>query len=163
MNIEIVGKFFDNHSLSIVNRNIVLNMYTMLGDDFRLCITPLDSYNPESGLNKKEVKILKELAAITLEDVDVQLRHSYPPIWQWPVSEKTKVVYIQPWEYEKVPFEWQYKFETFEIRKSKAFIKESRLPHLENGLWVYGESGYLTGSDLKAQYRGWRQQMSMIK
>jgi len=58
---------------------------------------------------------------------------------------------------------FKYKFETFEIRKSKAFIKESRLPHLENGLWVYGESGYLTGSDLKAQYRGWRQQMSMIK
>lgn len=113
MNIEIVGKFFDNHSLSIVNRNIVLNMYNMLGDDFRLCITPLDTYNPESGLDKKEVKILKELAGVTLEDVDVQLRHSYPPIWQWPVSEKTKVVYIQPWEYEKVPFEWQYKFETF--------------------------------------------------
>ena len=83
MKIEIVGKFFDNHSLSIVNRNIVLNMYTMLGDDFRLCITPLDSYNPESGLNKKEVKILKELAAITLEDVDVPLKNFLKRTANW--------------------------------------------------------------------------------
>ena len=27
--------------------------------------------------------------------------------------EETKIIYIQPWEFRKVPFEWQYKFETF--------------------------------------------------
>ena len=34
-------------------------------------------------------------------------------MWRWPAQSKTKVVYIQPWEYTKIPFEWQYKFEQF--------------------------------------------------
>ena len=29
------------------------------------------------------------------------------------IDKDTKIVYIQPWEFPKVPFEWQYKFETF--------------------------------------------------
>ena len=29
------------------------------------------------------------------------------------MSDKTKIVYIQPWEWSRVPFEWQYKWETF--------------------------------------------------
>lgn len=58
---------------------------------------------------------------------------------------------------------FKYKFKTFQLHKLDELRVESRLPHLEDGLWVYGESGYLTGADLKAQYRGWRQQMSMIK
>ena len=110
MNIELVGKFYDNHSLSIINRNLALNL-NKLG--ISLCITALDSYSPESGVSKECVKTLKSLEAVELETVDVQVRHSYPPIWQWPTSETTKVVYIQPWEYQKAPFEWQYKFETF--------------------------------------------------
>ena len=110
MNLELVGKFYDNHSLSIINRNLALKLKE-LGVTF--CITALDQYNPESGLNKSDVKTLKELEKVEFEEIDVQVRHSYPPIWQWPVSEKTKVVYIQPWEFEKALFEWQYKFETF--------------------------------------------------
>ena len=110
MNLELVGKFYDNHSLSIINRNLALKLKE-LGVTF--CITALDQYNPESGLSKSDVKTLKELEKAEFEEIDVQVRHSYPPIWQWPVSEKTKVVYIQPWEFEKALFEWQYKFETF--------------------------------------------------
>ena len=110
MNLELVGKFYDNHSLSIINRNLALKLKE-LGVTF--CITALDQYNPESGLSKSDVKTLKELEKVEFEEIDVQVRHSYPPIWQWPVSEKTKVVYIQPWEFEKALFEWQYKFETF--------------------------------------------------
>lgn len=110
MNIELVGKFYDNHSLSIINRNLAINL-NKLG--VSLCITALDSYSPEAGVSKDDVKTLKSLESVELESVDVQVRHSYPPIWQWPTSEHTKVVYIQPWEYQKAPFEWQYKFETF--------------------------------------------------
>ena len=110
MNLELVGKFYDNHSLSIINRSLALK-FKDLGVNF--CITALDQYTPESGLTKADVKSLKELEKVEFEEIDVQVRHSYPPIWQWPVSEKTKVVYIQPWEYEKALFEWQYKFETF--------------------------------------------------
>jgi hypothetical protein len=57
---------------------------------------------------------------------------------------------------------FEYKFKTFELEKAKQLVIRSTLPHLENGLWVYGQSGYLTDSALKLQYRGWKQQMSTI-
>lgn len=111
MFIEFVGKFYDNHSLSIVNRSIVLQL-VKLGVKIR--IIPLDSYDPTYSLNKADVRILKSLETSDQEAIpSVQIRHSYPPIWSWPVHNETKVVYIQPWEYPKALFEWQYKFETF--------------------------------------------------
>lgn len=111
MFIEFVGKFYDNHSLSIVNRNIVLGLHKQ-GKKVR--ILPLDSYDPIYALNKSDVKTLKSLETVESASApDVQIRHTYPPIWDWPVSDDTKVVFIQPWEYPKAPFEWQYKFETF--------------------------------------------------
>jgi glycosyltransferase involved in cell wall biosynthesis len=111
MNIEFVGKFYDNHSLSIVNRNIAVNLYNI--DGINLKITALDSYDPKFKVNKSHVKILKKLETTAISVPDIQLRHSYPPIWKWPEHSSTKIVYIQPWEFPKVPFEWQYKFETF--------------------------------------------------
>ena len=110
MNIEILGKFYDNHSLSLVNRNIALNLKAK---NVNVKITALDSYKPEYKLDKKVVNTLKELEQIVFDTIDVQVRHTYPPVWNWPEEENTKVVYIQPWEYTKAPFEWQYKFETF--------------------------------------------------
>jgi len=110
MKLEFLGKFYDNHSLSIVNRNIVLSLYKK---GIKVKLVALDAYDPAYSLNKQDVKILKELEAINVENPDIQLRHTYPPIWAWPTSNTTKVVYIQPWEFSKAPFEWQYKFETF--------------------------------------------------
>lgn len=111
MLIEFVGKFYDNHSLSIVNRSIALEL-TKKGYTVR--IIPLDNYDPLFAVDKANIRTLKSLEQTQIETVaDVQLRHSYPPIWNWPASDTTKVVYIQPWEYPKAPFEWQYKFETF--------------------------------------------------
>ena len=112
INIEILGKFFDNHSLSIINRQIAFQLNKC--KDFNLCITPLDNINPDYQIDKNVIKKLKTLAQNELkQEADIQLRHSYPPIWNWPASKKTKVIYIQPWEFPKVPFEWQYKFEAF--------------------------------------------------
>lgn len=111
MIIEFLGKFYDNHSLSIVNRNIVLKLANKKG--IKLKITALDTYDPKYKLDKAQVKKLKQLETGTNETPDIQVRHTYPPIWKWPESDKTKVVFIQPWEYPKAPFEWQYKFETF--------------------------------------------------
>lgn len=111
MFIEFVGKFYDNHSLSIVNRNIVLGLHKQ---GKKVKIVPLDSYDPIYAVNKTDVKTLKQLEKIESTTApDIQVRHTYPPIWEWPVDDSTKVVYIQPWEYPKAPFEWQYKFETF--------------------------------------------------
>jgi glycosyltransferase involved in cell wall biosynthesis len=110
MKLEFLGKFYDNHSLSIVNRNIVLALYAK---GIKTKIIALDSYSPSFLLNKKDVKILKELELLEQDVPDIQVRHTYPPVWIWPNDKRTKIVYIQPWEFPKAPFEWQYKFETF--------------------------------------------------
>jgi len=110
MKLEFLGKFYDNHSLSIVNRNIVLALYKK---GIKVKIVALDSYNPQYAINKQDVKTLKELENLEQEVANIQIRHTYPPVWAWPTSKDTKVVYIQPWEFSKAPFEWQYKFETF--------------------------------------------------
>jgi len=114
MNIEVVGKFYDNHSLTIINRNLALAFNEMEG--INLFITPLDDYNPSAKVDKEIVRKIKNIASKELDGnsyPEIQIRHTYPPVWQWPVSEKTKIIYIQPWEYPKIPFEWQYKWETF--------------------------------------------------
>jgi len=114
MIIEFVGKFYDNHSLTIINRNIALLLAQM--ENIDLYITPLDDYNPSANLEKEVVKQLKTISAKQIDGnsyPEIQIRHSYPPVWQWPTHDQTKVVYIQPWEYPKLPFEWQYKWETF--------------------------------------------------
>jgi len=112
MIIDFVGKFYDNHSLSIINRNLIVKL-AETHPDWEISITPLDSYDPEYKLDKNIVKQLKTLEKAETGEPDIQVRHSYPPIWQWPTSDRTKVIFIQPWEYTKAPFEWQYKFETF--------------------------------------------------
>jgi len=111
MKIEFIGKFYDNHSLTIINRNIV----TRLSKKFDVYITPLDKFDSQYKISTELVKNLKKLETKDLgeSNPDIQIRHSYPPIWNWPVGDKTKVIFIQPWEYPKVPFEWQYKFENF--------------------------------------------------
>lgn len=110
MQIEFIGKFFDNHSLSIVNRKLALQLKNLCS----LSIVPLDRPDGIYGVNISEVDELLNLSdAKETTPPDVQLRHSYPPIWRWPESNKTKIAYIQPWEFSSIPSEWQYKFDTF--------------------------------------------------
>lgn len=111
MIIEIIGKFFDNHSLSIINRNLAIG----LAAKNDVYITPLDGFTPDAKLDKEIVKKLKTIMSKKWgkKEADLQIRHSYPPIWRWPVSAKTKVIYIQPWEHSKQLLEWQYKWEQF--------------------------------------------------
>lgn len=109
LKVQYIGKFFDNHSLSIVNRNVALQLQHLVD----LSILPLDSFNADYKVDVQQVQDLVSLANKPGTVPDIQLRHSYPPIWKWPEHSNTKVVYIQPWEFMAVPFEWQYKFETF--------------------------------------------------
>lgn len=108
MHIEIIGKFFDNHSLSIVNRNLALGLKTK----HSVSIISLDQPDPANLL---DVDVIDQLLELSTENQipDIQIRHSYPPIWNWPENENTRVVYIQPWEFSSIPSEWQYKFDTF--------------------------------------------------
>lgn len=111
MKIEFIGKFYDQHSISIVNRNLVLKMKD--DPDIDLCITSLDFYDPINPIRKEDVLSLKKLESNSFESADIQIRHSYPPIFRWPLFDNTKVIFIQPWEFERIPFEWEYKFEQF--------------------------------------------------
>ncbi|MCP4746696.1 MAG: glycosyltransferase family 4 protein [Desulfobacteraceae bacterium] len=93
-----------------------------------------DSYSPEYNIKEEDANGLKKLESKKLTvPPHVQLRHTYPPKWLWPQHDDTKLIYIQPWEFVKVPFEWQYKFETF----ADALIAPSefnRRSFIEGGL-----------------------------
>lgn len=108
MQVEFIGKFFDNHSLSIVNRKLALQLKNLCD----LTIIPLDNPDGVYGVAIPEVDELLQMSGQSVNP-DVQLRHSYPPIWRWPENKNTKVAYIQPWEFSSIPSEWQYKFDTF--------------------------------------------------
>lgn len=111
MLLEIVGKFYDNHSLSIVNRNLAIGLSNA---GIMTKIVAMDSYDPAYKLDKAVIRKLKQLEAVNFEAApDIQLRHTYPPLWRWPEHDSTKIVYIQPWEFTKSLMEWQYKFENF--------------------------------------------------
>ena len=75
MIIDFVGKFYDNHSLSIINRNIVTKL-AETHPDWEISITPLDSYDPEYKLDKNIVKQLKTLEQAERGEPDIQVRHS---------------------------------------------------------------------------------------
>lgn len=82
MIVEFVGKFYDNHSLTIINRNIA----TRLAKTFDVYITALDEYDPQFNIELSLLSEIKNLEQKDLGDqsVDVQIRHSYPPVWNWP-------------------------------------------------------------------------------
>lgn len=115
--IQLVGKFYDNHSLSIINRNIALEL-KKLSVDIR--INSIDEPNIEAKLSPSTISALKELDDPSPTDIEV--RHSYPLLWHYPLKSTTRVVYIQPWEFMAIPSEWQYKFDTF----ADAVITPSR-------------------------------------
>ena len=111
LNIRIVSKIYDNHSLSIVTRKTVLQF--IKNGYFNLSIVPLDQYNPEAQVAREELLAIKPFINKELEKVDIEIRHSYPPILSWPEDDNIKVVYIQPWEYNRVPYEWVQTFQNF--------------------------------------------------
>ena len=58
MIIEIVGKFYDNHSLAIINRKLAVGLHN--NKEVNVFITPLDSFGSEHKVPKEEIKILKK-------------------------------------------------------------------------------------------------------
>ena len=85
MRIKFTGKIDDNHSISIVNKYICGEL--------------------------KKYKYKGEMIKIDLEDeeqADVEIRHTYPPIWR---KTRAKIlIYIQEWEFERCPLEWVINF-----------------------------------------------------
>ena len=71
------GNFHSNHSLSIVNRNLL--KWFKKSEGIKMC-------------DEQEEKI------------DIELRHTYPPNFK--KSNGKKLILIIPWEFVKVPLEW---------------------------------------------------------
>ena len=69
MKLEIIGKFYDNQSLSIINRNLLLEMDKKEIDVF---ITPIDSFDPKYNLDKEIVRIIKKYETAEKNEPDVQ-------------------------------------------------------------------------------------------
>jgi len=110
MKIEILGKFYDQHSLAIINRYLALELSQYMD----VCITPTDQFDSKYKIEKETLQELQKLQAVELENIDIQIRHTYPPIWRWPEKcENMKIVFLQHWEFSKVPLEWQNKWEQF--------------------------------------------------
>lgn len=111
MNIRIVSKIYDNHSLSIVTRKLALEF--IKNKWANISITPLDKFNPDAKVAKEELVAIKDYINKPMKKVDIELRHSYPPLLTWPEDPATKIVYIQPWEYNRMPLEWKNTFQDF--------------------------------------------------
>jgi glycosyltransferase involved in cell wall biosynthesis len=107
--VRFIGKFFDNHSLSIVNRKTVLELKNLVD----IQIIPLDAPDSSNKVDSEEISELLSLVNKEIREPDVEIRHSYPPIWKWPEADNTKLIYIQPWEFTAIPMERQNKIETF--------------------------------------------------
>ena len=57
MKLEFIGKFYDNHSLTIINRNII----TRLSKKFDVYITPMDKFDPQYKIATDTVKKIKKV------------------------------------------------------------------------------------------------------
>lgn len=112
--IELFGKFYDNHSFAIINRYLALELDK--DERFNLLISNVDNYDPKYKVPVETLEKLEEIKSRRKDSTpppDVLIMHSYPPVWRWPVGEKTKIIYYQHWEYPKIPMEWQYKWEQY--------------------------------------------------
>ena len=57
--VEIIGKFFDNHSLAIINRKLAIGLSEV--DNIEVFINPLDQYDPQYNVSSTDLKALKKL------------------------------------------------------------------------------------------------------
>mgnify|MGYP004028168665 CR=1 FL=1 len=61
MIVELLGKFYDNHSLSIVNRYLALELDKHIE---KVYISPIDSYNPEAKIDADFLDKLEKLPGL---------------------------------------------------------------------------------------------------
>jgi glycosyltransferase involved in cell wall biosynthesis len=111
LNIRFVSKIYDNHSLAIVTRKLVLEFINNKWAN--ISIVPLDRFNPAAKVSKEDLIKIKPFINKELKKVDLEIRHSYPPILTWPEDPNTKVAFIQPWEFNRMPYEWKDAFQNF--------------------------------------------------
>jgi len=92
------GSQFVHHSLALVNREQCLRLAT---SGVNLSLTP---YEKDQFLPEGKYEILKKLENKPLHQVDIHLRHQWPPNLTPPKTGRW--VIIQPWEFGYLPEEW---------------------------------------------------------
>ena len=73
MIVELLGKFYDNHSLSIVNRYLALELDKHIE---KVYISPIDNYTPEAKIDADFLDRLEDLKPKGSETIapDIQIR-----------------------------------------------------------------------------------------
>lgn len=94
------GPQFVNHSLALVNRELCAGLAEM-NCELSLIKTEKDNFKPAL---KSKYGILNGCDDKKLEDVDIRVRHHWPPNLTPP--EQGRWVVIQPWEFGSLPKKW---------------------------------------------------------
>ena len=93
LSLLLTGTFASNHSLSKINFNLAKCFKE--NDAIDLYLNAIDKkYISGLDFDKK------------CHTPDIELRHYYPPTFEKSIAKK--LVYILPWEFSRVPFEWIY-------------------------------------------------------
>lgn len=92
MKILIKGFIFNGSSISKINYNLI----KCLRNNHCVRYIALDSSH-----DNHELRTLRYVERET--SFDIELRHYYPPTWEY---SKHKLIYIIPWEFERIPLEW---------------------------------------------------------
>lgn len=96
------GAFIDMFAMSYVNRNMTAEM-TKFPNIKVTCVSPDNVRKEEAHLVELQ-EMLTRLSRVIPSDVQVTVRHGWPPNWNPPP--KGKWVLIQPWEFGVLPEEW---------------------------------------------------------
>ena len=65
INLEILGKFYDNHSLSLINRQLATHLNNC--KDFDVFLTPLDSPNPNCSVDGNTLKAAQNYTIVNVQ------------------------------------------------------------------------------------------------
>lgn len=94
------GGLFVHHSLSLINRELCLQL---LQQGFRIAFQPCQPDEFDAAADPR-FPLLEALRGNVPEQVDITVRHQWPPDFSRP--EQGRLVVIQPWEYGSVPAAW---------------------------------------------------------
>lgn len=94
------GGLFVHHSLALVNRELCMKL---LERGFDISFIPTQPDEFPSSLDPR-FKNLEECRNKVLPDIDITIRHQWPPDFSHPGH--GKLVLIQPWEFGSAPLEW---------------------------------------------------------
>lgn len=120
-NISWRGGLFAYHSLALVNRELCLQLIER-GFEISFITTEPDQFHDDPRFKR-----LEACRNRTLGQIDVTVRHQWPPDFSRP--EQGKLVVIQPWEYGSIPKSWvsQINANVDELWVPSSFVRDCYL------------------------------------